>query len=157
MTARTIYFDESGFTGYNLLDRQQPVFVVSSTDIAPDAAELILRESFPKYRGEEFKFSNIWGSSHRSGLIEFGRRLTPLENHAFSWMIDKRFCVLTKIVDFLIEPPLTNAGYDFYTDGFCWKYTNYIYYGFSEFAPPELLDTLVRTYQAFSRDPPPRH
>ena len=44
-------------------------------------------------------------------------------------MVNKRFAVLTKIVDYLIEPYITDAGYDFYDDGFCWKYFNYIYFG----------------------------
>jgi hypothetical protein len=62
---------------------------------------------------------------------------------------------LTKIVDFLIEPHFSNAGYDFYDDGFCWKYCNYIHFGLTHFAQPELLDALLTHYQAFSRDPTP--
>lgn len=155
MPVKTLYFDESGFTGFNLLDSNQPIFAVASTDVVPTAAETILRESFPVYRGDEFKFTNIWRSNNRRGLVEFGRRLSALGTHAFSWAMDKKFVVLTKIVDFLIEPYITNAGYDFYSDGFCWKYTNYIHFGLTQFAPPELLDSLVRSYQEFSRDPSP--
>jgi len=49
--------------------------------------------------------------------------------------IDKRFAVLTKIVDFLIGPYITDTGYDFYDGGFCWKYCNYIYFGLTQSAP----------------------
>ncbi|QLF71770.1 DUF3800 domain-containing protein (plasmid) [Peteryoungia desertarenae] len=156
MTVRTLYFDESGYTGYNLLDSAQPVFAISSADISNDAAEAILRESFPSYRGVEFKFSNIWRTNARSGLLTFARHLEPFADTAFTYMIDKRFGVLTKIVDFLIEPLVTNGGYDFYADGFCWKYCNYIHYGLTEFAPPELLDRLLTIYQDFSRNPTPQ-
>jgi hypothetical protein len=121
VTVETLYFDESGYTGYNLLDPAQPMFAIASTDVSPNDAETILRESFPKYGGSEYKFTNIWRSNNRKGLIEFGGRLAPLGERAFSWMMDKQFVVLTKIVDFLIEPFVTNAGYDFYADGFCWK------------------------------------
>lgn len=68
VTAKTLYFDESGYTGYNLLDPNQPVFAIASTDIEPAIAGTILRESFPDYQGEEFKFTNIWGSKSRRGL-----------------------------------------------------------------------------------------
>jgi hypothetical protein len=68
-------------------------------------------------------------------------------------MMDKQFVVLTKIVDFLIEPFVTNAGYDFYADGFCWKYTNYIHFGLEQFAPPGLHERLLKAYQRFSREP----
>ena len=101
MPLKTIYFDESGFTGYNLLDEAQPVFAIASSDVASAEAEAILRESFPRYQAREFKFTNIWRSKNKAGLVEFGCHLASLGEHAFSWMIDKRFCVLTKIVDFL--------------------------------------------------------
>ena len=74
MPTRNLYFDESGFTGYNLLDPQQPVFCIASTDIGPDEAQAILRESFPRYQGQEYKFQNIWGSNrHRRGLAHLGQ------------------------------------------------------------------------------------
>ena len=153
---RTIYCDESGFTGYNLLDPNQPVFAVASADILENDAAEILGRSFPSYKGSEFKFSNIWRSKHREGLLKFSENLKGLEDSIFAYVIDKKFGVLTKLVDFLIEPYITAAGYDFYDDGFCWKYCNYIYFGFTQFSPQELLDTILREYQTFSRNPTPK-
>jgi hypothetical protein len=153
MAIRTLYFDESGFTGYNLLDPAQPIFAIASVDVEQQRALDILTDSFPKYQGTEFKFSNIWGSNNRVGLLKYAEHLRSFAELSFIYISVKRFAVLTKIVDFLIEPYLTDAGYDFYGDGFCWKYSNYIYFGFTQFAPPELLDALLRNYQAFSRNP----
>ncbi|MBX9588500.1 MAG: DUF3800 domain-containing protein [Hyphomonadaceae bacterium] len=129
MPTRTIYCDESGFTGYNLLDPAQPIFIVASAAITDERAREILTAAFPDYQGPEFKFKNIWNTNNRSGLLRFVAHLAAFENLAFIYMIDKRFAVLTKIVDFLIEPYITDAGYDFYDDGFCWKYANYIHFG----------------------------
>lgn len=157
MPTKTIYFDESGFTGYNLLDPHQPVFAIASSDIDDAAAETILRASFPKYRGTEYKFSNIWKSNNRFDLVEFAREIGPFVDRAFVWAMDKRYVVLTKIVDFLIEPIFTKCGYDFYADGFCWKYTNYIYYDLKKLAHPDLLGRLLEIWQSFSRDPTAEH
>jgi hypothetical protein len=153
MPPRTLYFDESGFTGNNLLDPAQPIFAIASADIDENSADEVLKASFPRYQGAEFKFKSIWGSNHRAGLLAFARHLRRFEDLAFVYMVDKRFAVLTKIVDLLIEPHVTDAGYDFYDDGFCWKYANYIHFGFTQFAPAELLDALLRHYQTFSRNP----
>jgi hypothetical protein len=153
MAVRTLYFDESGFTGYNLLDPAQPIFVIASMDISEEHAGEILRASFPRYQGVEFKFSNIWGSNNRKGLLNFASYLEGLTDRAFIYMVDKRFAVLTKVVDFLIEPYITGAGFDFYADGFSWKYANYIHFGITEFAEPQLLDALLSHYQVFSRNP----
>lgn len=153
MPTRTIFFDESGFTGYNLLDPQQPVFSIASVDISEDRAEEILGASFPRYQGAEFHFTNIWRSGHRQGLRQFCNHLHEVADRSFCYATDKRFAVLTKIMDFLVEPAITDAGYDFYDDGFCWKYSNYVHYGLTQFAPPELLDCLLKFYQEFSRTP----
>lgn len=145
--------DESGFTGHNLLDPQQPFFVVASTDINEDDSESILKSSFPGYQGEEFKFQNIWGSNRgRIGLIELARQLSDLSDNIFVWVNDKKFVALTKILDHFIEPYIHNAGYDFYADGFCWKYSNYIHFGFEKFASPDLYESLIQAYQKFSRN-----
>lgn len=152
---RTLYFDESGFTGYNLLDAAQPIFAIASAGIEEQRALEVLKDSFPKYQGNEYKFSNIWGSKNRAGLLRYAEHLRGFSDLSFIYIAVKRFAVLTKMVDFLIEPCITDAGYDFYDDGFCWKYSNYIYFGMTHFAPPELLDALLRNYQAFSRKPSP--
>ncbi|MGD9714199.1 MAG: DUF3800 domain-containing protein [Thermomicrobiales bacterium] len=153
MAVRTIYCDESGFTGYNLLDPAQPIFVIASADVSEPRAEEILQHSFPRYQGAEFKFSSIWRSKSRAGLLTFASYLRAFTDTSFIYMIDKRFAVLTKLIDMLVEPFITDAGYDFYDDGFCWKYCNYVHFGLTQFAPPALLDTLLRHYQEFSREP----
>lgn len=152
MAVPNLYFDESGYTGYNLLDPVQPVFAVASADIHADEAESILRDAFPRYQGAEFKFSNIWTTGSRAGLTAFSKHIRTLGDRSFVYIIDKRFGVLTKIVDFLIEPLVTDAGYDFYSDGFAWKYSNYIHFGLTTYAP-DLLATLLAAYQTFSRNP----
>lgn len=154
MATKTIYFDESGFTGYNLLDPNQAVFTIASADLTNEEAAALLSEVFPRYQGAEYKFANIWGSRrHRSRLVEFGKACVALGGRAFVTRTDKRFAVLTKIVDFLIEPNAHAAGYDFYADGFCWKYANYIHYGLTQFSRPAFYNALVEAYQEFSRQP----
>lgn len=154
MSSRSLFFDESGFTGYNLLDQDQPIFVIASTDISPELAKDILQTSFPNYQGAEFKFTNIWRSSNKkAGLTRFAQRLRGLETQAFTWVIDKKFAVLTKAIDFLIEPIMTRVGYDFYSDGFSMKYANYIYYGLTNIGESQLYDAVVSAYQEFSRNP----
>ena len=153
MTLRTLYFDESGFTGYNLLDDTQPYFSIASTDIDQHKAEEILRTCFPHYRASEFKFTNIWRSNNRNGLEQFSHNIGQLRNHVVVWTVNKRFAVLTKMVDFLIEPYMTDAGYDFYSDGFCWKYVNAIHFALTRSDPEQLYHSLLRDYQTFSRNP----
>ena len=153
MPNRTIYFDESGFTGYNLLDPVQPVFSIASVDIEEERAEELLHSAFPRYQGEEFHFSQIWRSGQRKRLRTFCNHLREVADTSFCYVTNKRFAVLTKMMDFLVEPIITSTGYDFYDEGFCWKYSNYVHFGLTNFAEPELLDCLLKYYQEFSRAP----
>jgi len=149
---KNIYFDESGFTGYNYLDPLQPIFTLASTDIFPEIAEIILKESFPNYKGEEFKFSSLWKSS-RKLFPDFAAKLKPYGEGIHFWVIDKPFTVLVKMVDFLVEPGITAAGYDFLADGFGRKYANYIHFGLKNLGTPGCLEELLEGYQLFSREP----
>ena len=97
---RTLYFDESG---YNLLDPAQPIFAIASADIDRNLVDEVLRASFPRYRGAEFKFSSTWASNHRAELLTFARHLRRFEDLSLIYIVDKHFAVLTKIGDLLIE------------------------------------------------------
>jgi len=150
---KTLYFDESNFTGSNFLDVNQPIFVVSSSDIGDDEAESILKTAFPTHRASEFKFGNVWSDRKRKSLTKLAEQLGTLEARLYSYVIDKKFGVLIKALDFLVEPIVSAAGFDWYKGGYCWKYTNWAYFGLTKFGPPKLYDAIVRTYQRFSCDP----
>jgi len=144
MATKTIFIDESGFTGGDLLNREQPFFAVTTSDIGEDEAEDILRTSFPRYQGREFKFGKLWSrNTNRRGLLRFAEFLKERNEQVFVWWVDKKFCVLTKFVDFLIEPILHDEGYDFYAGGHAPKFCNRFHFGLNNFAPPELYETTV--------------
>ncbi|MFM6854735.1 MAG: DUF3800 domain-containing protein, partial [Sphingopyxis sp.] len=104
-TATTdIYFDESGYTGTDLSNPEQPFFVIASSTLGDADAKTLLEDSFPGYQGAEFKFTNIWRRDrHRRNLERFVTKLAEVEKSVFVWGIDKRFCLLTKMIDYVIE------------------------------------------------------
>ena len=57
---RTVYFDESGYTGTDLLNPDQPYFTVASADLDDHEARTILYQSFPDYKGKEFKSARMY-------------------------------------------------------------------------------------------------
>lgn len=154
MVVRTIYADETGFTGGDLLNREQPIFAIATTDLADEAAGNLLRTAFPNYQGDEFKFSNIWPRpKSKRRVVGFGELIGKQADNVFSYFIDKRFCALTKVVDFLVEPLAHDAGFDFYAQQFARRYTNMFHYGLVMFGEPELYERIVRLYQSFVRAP----
>lgn len=154
MAEKTIYFDESGYTGSALLDPVQPYFTVASTDLSEAEARELLNHTFPGYGGREFKFQAMWRrDAYRERFIEFGAELGKLADRTFLWCIDKKFCVLTKLVDSLIEPLMYVRGYDFYADGHAPKFCNYVYAGIMALGGEALYDATVDGYAEFARNP----
>ena len=150
----SVFFDESGFTGVALLDRDQPSFVIASSIVTDEEAARFLRDVFPDFRGAEFKFKKLWSRpNYRQRLVRLCDAIGATPDNVFLWEVDKKFCVLTKLIDFLVEPVAHDAGYDFYKDSHANKFANYIHFGLTRIGSPELYAATVNGYYAFARDP----
>lgn len=147
-----VFFDESGYTGRNLLDPAQPLFVISSSRVDEGDAARILSDAFPRFKGEEFKFADVW-KRYRQQLVPFCAALGERASDLYLWQVDKKFCILQKMIDFLVEPIAYKAGLDFYKNAYAYKYSNYIYFGLNYVCSPDLYDATVEAYFEFARDP----
>jgi hypothetical protein len=110
-----VALDESGNTGESLLDSAQPVYVLGSTSLGEDAAaELIYSVGWPT--DQELKYVKLRRSGKgRRVVSEIMRQLTPLT--AKVAIAHKRFMVMAKLVDNLIEPLAAATNFNLYDDG----------------------------------------
>lgn len=151
---KNLYVDESGHTGENLADPDQPLFAVATTDIEPDLAEEILRTAFPRYQAREFKFTRIWRRPNtRNRIPELYRLMDEHTDRFFFFVCDKQYAFISKMVDTLFEPIVRARGYDFYAERFNWRYANMFYYTLNGFAEPNLLVALGQVWDRFARSP----
>lgn len=154
MNELTIWFDESGFTGEDLMNPDQLHFTLAST-IIPDAeAAAILKSCFPNHKGDEFKFSALWRrDSHRRGLLQLGELLPAHYDRVFAYNIDKRFSLLIKFIDYLIEPLFYGMGYDFYRDGYSRRYANMVNSDLAALDGGKVYDEVITRWNRFARNP----
>lgn len=152
--ATTIFLDESGFTGDDLYNPEQRFFTIASTIVGDDEAGSILERCFPRYQGPEYKFANLWkrGTS-RHGLRALASEIPSLADRVFLWIIDKRFCLLTKMLDYLVEPGAYEAGFDWYANGWGLRYMNTAHRDVLRYGSEALYDETVRRWDAFARTP----
>ncbi len=68
ITMETVYMDESGYTGYDLLNLDQPVQAASSLMIDEKTAQGLIVDTFPKSRAKELKHKKI-SKSHRGRCL----------------------------------------------------------------------------------------
>jgi hypothetical protein len=109
-----IFCDESGNTGVDLLNEDQPIFSLASTSIYRKLAAELMAE-LTQGRPKEAKYSRLKGSVRgQRRLLEFlnSRELEIRNTKVF--LTDKKFYLISHLVDKLIEPPLHEAGVDLY-------------------------------------------
>lgn len=121
-----IAFDESGNTGSDLLDLDQPVFILSSVRLTNSQA--IELKNLIKSPAKELKFSRLkkYGNYHS--------RILELLNHEFIsadtvniGVFHKAYCICAYTADRLVEPVLYKTGLDFYKGGENIAYTNLLF------------------------------
>lgn len=125
-----ISVDESGNTGLDLLNEEQPLFCLASTILDDDTAwsliQPLLRQGQVEAKYSSLKRSN----SGKAALQDFfssdrlGQDVVSFE------LVDKKFNICAQIVDKLIEPATHDAGIDLYDKGLnIWTANLFFYTG----------------------------
>ena len=124
----TVAFDESGNTGADLLNDQQAVFVLASSNLTQLEADRLLK-IVHAHQTKEAKFTALKKSnSGKKRIIEFVKQSIPYQKRIKITFYHKRYMVITKIVDIIIETMLKADGIDLYKDGANIAMSNMHYY-----------------------------
>lgn len=146
-----IYFDEAGNSGQNLLDKNQPVFVVASINFSLDETKEIL--SYINTDSSEIHFNRLrkYGKYHSQILNSLNHELITSERVKVIYY-DKRFALIAHIVDQLIEPVFHHRGIDLYKKGLNLTYSNSLYhFGFYEWNK-DLFEIFLNLFQSMIRE-----
>ena len=110
---QTVAFDESGNSGGNLLDSEQPVFVLASVHVTDDETVKLIEP-----HSDEMKFSKLKRSfKGRRKILDILNTDLLSDDKVLISGFHKPFMVITKMVDLLIEPMLYESGIDLYERG----------------------------------------
>ncbi len=120
----TVGFDESGNTGPDLLNEEQPIFVLASVGIDEDAADSLLGAvSGSEHHSVSARRSHA--GRERTLEILAARELTP--DTVKIAVMHKRFMVTSKFVDLIVEPVAARLGVDLYQRGAHLALSNLLY------------------------------
>jgi hypothetical protein len=147
--------DESGYTGFDLLNLDQRFQGASAVAISDEDAARLIKEHFPRLQAPELKYRSL---SRRPGNHE---RLISLQRDVLShfksvtYVCDKRFLLVLMFVDYAVEPFYYERGIDFYENG-----QNYAMASLLTMTAPTLLgqaafDNLLVTFQHAAKEKTP--
>jgi len=143
----TVYIDESGYTGFDLLNTSQPFQGASSLRIDEKSAKSLVDEYFPKRQGLELKHKKLSKrKSYWKRLLEIQSII--LQDHmGFTYICDKKYLLTLMFLDTCVEPFFYDRGVDFYEDGQNYSLASLIYYTAPTFWGKDNYETLLFLFQ----------
>jgi hypothetical protein len=147
----TIYFDESGNTGSNLLDSDQPVFTLASCIFSENEAKKLI-ELVDSNSPHEAHFKNLRRrKSGQDGIIRLmGSKLLDTNSVRINIFL-KEFMITTKIVDLLIEHMMYLDGEDLYLNGRNIALSNVLYFCLPTFCDSDLVKSMYESFVVMIR------
>jgi len=109
--------DESGYTGFDLLNPDQRFQGAAAIAIDNDQARRLIREHFPKLQADELKYRALARRpANHPRLLALQRDLLT-QHKCVTYICDKRFLLLLMFLDYAVEPFYHVRGIDLYKDG----------------------------------------
>jgi len=142
----TIYCDEAGNTGANLLDPLQPFFVLATNNFSEEEAIKLL-EHVRSAQGAESKFSTL--RRRPEGIARLIRFISDpglnKERVCFS-VYHKRYMIVTKLVDLIAETLIHSIGGNLYERGGNIAMANMLYYCIPAFCGQTTTDNFLQAF-----------
>ena len=109
--------DESGYTGFDLLNPQQRLQGAAAIAISDEDAALLIKEHFSRRQASELKYRALSRRpNNRPRLLALLRDL--LQSYkCVTHVMDKRYMLILKFCDYAVEPWYYERGANFYADG----------------------------------------
>jgi len=120
--------DESGYTGYDLLQKSQPWQGACAINISHDDASHLIRQHFPKLQAPELKFSSLRRrDTNQKPLYALQQDL--LNNFdCVTCIADKRFVLIQMFIEYAVEPFYYDLGENLYENGINVSLASMAYY-----------------------------
>ena len=141
------YIDEAGYTGADLLNAEQPFMALSALFISKKEAADLREKYFPQSKAPELKHNRLARRpSYYDALLSIQR--TCLDSHrAVSYVVDKKYMCILKLLNDCIEPVAYTHGIDFYEEGHHLALASLLHVAGPVFWGKARYDRLLQLYQ----------
>lgn len=119
--------DESGYTGFDLLNAEQQFQGATAIAIEDDEARRLIREHFPKLQADELKYRSLARRpTNHPRLLALQKDLLT-DYKCITYVCNKRYLLLLMFLDYAVEPFYYERGQDFYVDGQNYALASFLY------------------------------
>jgi len=150
---KQIFIDESGYTGEDLLNEDQPFFVLASLDLEEAKCKQYKKIFFHEVKAHELKYSSLKKLKKQQEMVlDFLVEFLKFEDNYRISIAHKKYVLVQKLVDFLIEPYMFELGEDLYKNGQNIALSNMLYYCLPKFGGKSFFNNLLTKFQKFMRE-----
>ncbi|MFL5657303.1 MAG: DUF3800 domain-containing protein [Ktedonobacteraceae bacterium] len=148
----TIFLDESGFTGQDLLNSEQPVFTVATLNYSEVTCRQLKASFFQNVRAVELMHSALRKSPGQQRMVlaflkELSRDVASIKIS----LVHKRYALTAKLVDLVAEPAASEAGFNFYEDDAASSFANLLFYVLPAIGGEDFYRGLLERFQNMLR------
>ncbi|BAU57790.1 hypothetical protein HH1059_10910 [Halorhodospira halochloris] len=120
--------DESGYTGFDLMNSDQPFQGAAAIAISNEHAEYLIKKHFPTLQADELKYRSLARrpKNHPRLLGLLGDILANYKS--VTYVCDKRFLLLLMFLDYAVEPFYYERGLNFYEYGQNYSLASLLYF-----------------------------
>jgi hypothetical protein len=148
----TIFVDECGYTGQNLLDTVQPIFTLASLNLSESDCIDLKSEFFGRVKSVELKYSSLSKRPNQQEMIiDFIKGIAGKHEIVKFAFAHKQFVLVSKMVEMLVEPACYEDGIDLYDKGANLALVNLLFYTLPVSAGKSLFSDLLITFQDMMR------
>lgn len=147
--------DESGYTGFDLLNVDQPFQGATAIAISDDDAAKLIKTHFPRLQAEELKYSSLTRRQSNHPRILALQRDVLAGYKCVSYVCDKRYLLLLMLLDYGVEPFYYERGLNFYEDGQNYSLASLLYIVGPTLLGREAFESLLAAFQRAMKEKTP--
>lgn len=149
-----LYFDEAGYTGADLNNKNQPFFTLASTCLTEDEMQAIRKDIGYDEWGRELHFVSMYTNYHGRGVLNkiFSHPLLDFRHVKLAFAL-KRYCIYAQIVDILVETYYYMNGINIYVGAKNLLLSNGLYYLAISHSNQQLVSEFENDFVAMVRNP----
>jgi len=148
----TIFIDESGYTGEDLLNPDQPIFILASLCLSESDCRELKERFFKKVKSPELKHKRLVENRRQGLIIDFLKELSRTPNLVKLHITHKRYALVSKLVQWVVMPAARKNDIDLRINGRDIGLTYFIYHDLPELAGKEFVEDLLKRFQRMMID-----
>lgn len=148
----TIFLDECGYTGQDLLNPVQPLFTLASLNLSESECQDLKQLFFSNVQSTELKYSSLSRRpKQQQMIIEFLKELSGKPELVKLSVAHKQYVLVTKMIEMIVEPVCQDSGINIYDRGGNISLANLMFYTLPVFGGVEFFQNLLKCFQDMIR------